>query len=235
MDEPGRELMIVPKSSAPAGSGEHGRLFAEKIAFDLTPVENLQTPSLSTQHIETVQKWNQVAGDFAGGNIDKSTSYFGGVTAMTRLIRQYSEEQSQNQQVKTIIGALEHYMSQVADEDIRSLEVKLTAANRTEQIATARKRKHEAVQFLMRHESSPAAHKIISFLLAKLQVSYENQVMPLINSGADRIAIDGAIQASVLDPAWSFLESNPLDIDHRLLTGFLYFLGGNCHIRWDPC
>ena len=187
--------------------------------------------------VQASQQANTVTGDMAGGNIDKSTNYFGAtnLTAMTRCIQEYAIEKAQDVQVKSFIAALEHYMCQAVEGDIRDLEEKLAAADRKDQLVAARLRKHQASQFVLRHQSSPAAQKIISFLLAKILTCYENKVLPLVNAKASRVDIDSAIQTHVIESAWDFLESNPLSIDHRMLTGFLYFLGGNCHLRWDPC
>jgi hypothetical protein len=180
---------------------------------------------------------NTVGGDNAGGNLTKIVNNYGAaqLTGMARLIAEYSLEKSSDKQLQAMIETLEHYVSVSPEGDVRGLEVKLDAAGRTGDLAVARRRKHEAAQFVMKHQSSPSAQKILSHLLGKLLTSFEHKVVPLINASAPRHVIDAAIHEQVIEPAWLFLESNPLSIDHRLLTGFLYFLGGNCHLRWDPC
>lgn len=203
------------------------------------PADLFILPSaVSHQQIDASQTGNQVAGDLAGGNIDKRVTYVNAavqLTAMTRVIQDFALERAHDARLNSVIANLEHYLNATTNGDVRGLDEKLTSAGRAAQLHNARIRKHEATQFILRHQSSIAAQKIISFLLGKLLTAFENHVSPLINSSASHAQIDSAIQVHVLDAAWSFLETNPLEIDHRLLTGLLYFLGGNCHIRWDPC
>lgn len=193
--------------------------------------------AVSHQRIDAAQTGNNVTGDLAGGNIDKRTYVSAAVqlTAMTRVIQEFAHERAQDARLNSVIANLEHYLNATTTGDVRGLDEKLTSAGRASQLQTARIRKHEATQFILRHQSSIAAQKIIGFLLGKLLTAFENHVSPLINASAPPAQIDSAIQVHVLDAAWTFLESNPLEVDHRLLTGLLYFLGGNCHIRWDPC
>lgn len=190
------------------------------------------------QKIDAEQTGNYVTGDLAAGNIDKRVTYVSTavqLTAMTRVIQEFALERAQDARLNSVIANLEHYLNATTNGDIRGLDEKLNSAGRASQLQNARIRKHEATQFILRYQSSVAAQKIISFLLGKLLTAFENHVSPLINASAPSTQIDHAIQIHVLDAAWTFLESNPLEIDHRLLTGLLYFLGGNCHIRWDPC
>lgn len=193
-------------------------------------------PDMSRQKIELAQTGNHVSGDLAG-SIDKRVTYNAAMqlTAMTRVIQEFALEKAQDARLNSVIANLEHYLNATTSGDVRGLDDKLSSAGRGSQLPNARIRKHEATQFILRNQSSIAAQKIISFLLGKLLTAFENNVSPLINAGATSAQIDHAVQVHVLDAAWTFLESNPLEIDHRLLGGLLYFLGGNCHIRWDPC
>ena len=179
-----------------------------------------------------MQVGNDVTGDMAGRDIIKTV--IPALTGMGRLINEFGAESGQREKLTKLIGQLEHYYDSRANEDVRGLEEKLSAADRKDLLSSARKSKQYASQFVMKHQSSLAAQKIISHLLAKLLSDFNHVVVPLIQSGASRPAVDSAIK-SVMDDGWAFLESNPLEIDHRLLEGFLYFLGGNCHLRWDPC
>lgn len=175
---------------------------------------------------------NHVGGDQAGRDIVKN--YLPVLTGMSRLIKEYGDEQEQAPQITAFIQALQHYYGSATEGDVRGLDEKLTAAGRLDQLSFARRAKHNAAQFVLKHQTSLAAQKIITHLFAKLFTEYQNKVVPLIQANAERVTIDTAIQ-QVIDSGWIFLEENPLDIDYGLLQGLLYFLGGNCHIRWDPC
>jgi hypothetical protein len=43
------------------------------------------------------------------------------------------------------------------------------------------------------------------------------------------------ISEKVLAPTNAMLGENDLQITSIDVLGLLYFLGGNCHIRWDKC
>lgn len=175
---------------------------------------------------------NHVGGDQAGRDIVKN--YLPTLTGMSRLIKEYGDEQGQVPQIAAFIQKLQHYYGAATEGDVRGLDDKLTAADRQDQMAYARRAKHNAAQFVLKHQSSLAAQKIITHLFSKLFTEFQNKVTPLIQTKTPRVTVDAAIQ-QVIDSGWLFLEENPLDIDYELLQGLLYFLGGNCHIRWDPC
>jgi hypothetical protein len=174
---------------------------------------------------------NSVAGDQAGRDIVKN--YLPVLTGMSRLIQEYGDEQGQAPKITAFIQKLQHFYGVATEGDVRGLDEKLSAAGRQDQLQFARRAKHEAAQFVLKHQSSLAAQKIITHVFAKIFTEYQNTVVPLIQANADRLIVDKAIQ-QVLDAGWLFLETNPLDIDLGLLHGLLYFLGGNCHLRWDP-
>lgn len=175
---------------------------------------------------------NSVGGDQAGRDIVKN--YLPTLTGMSRLIKEYGDEQGQAPQIDAFIQKLQHYYGVATEGDVRGLDEKLNSANRLDQLTYARRAKHNAAQFVLKHQSSLAAQKIITHLFSKLFTEFQNKVVPLVQANAPRVSVDEAIQ-HVIDSGWLFLEENPLDIDYELLQGLLYFLGGNCHIRWDPC
>lgn len=175
---------------------------------------------------------NRVGRDQAGRDI--INNYQPVLTGMSRLIKEYGDEQGQTPQITAFIQQLQHYYGAVTEGDVRGLDEKLTAAGRLDQLSLARKAKHDAAQFVLKHQTSLVAQKIITHVFAKLFTEYQNKVVPLIQAKAERVVIDAAI-LQVIDSGWLFLEANPLDIDYNLLQGLLYFLGGNCHLRWDPC
>lgn len=180
----------------------------------------------------TTQIGNTAAGDLAGRDIVKNV--LPALTGMGRLIREYASEGDQSARLAKLIQQLEHYYSTATDGDVRGLDEKLSAAGRRDQLFAAMQGKQYAAQFVLKHQSSLAAQQILRHLLAKLLADFQYVVTPLIQENAARKEVDAAIR-EVMDSAWRFLEDNPLDVDYRLLAGFLYFLGGNCHLRWDPC
>jgi hypothetical protein len=129
---------------------------------------------------------------------------------------------------------LEHYLSAKTDGDVRGLEEKLSSSDRIDQLDAAVRMKERATKSIMRHQTSRTAQRIYTILLDELHTSFILMVAPLIQAGADRAAVDYQIQ-DVVDKLKGWLGENFLELTVKDLLGLLYFLGGNCHIRWDKC
>lgn len=129
---------------------------------------------------------------------------------------------------------LEHYFGTNVDVDVRGLEAKLRESGRQDQIGSAKQLKERATMALMRQQTSRTAQRIYTIILSELHTKFELIVTPAIQSDASRADVDFRISA-ILDTTRMMLGANVLEITVRDLFGLLYFLGGNCHIRWDKC
>jgi hypothetical protein len=171
----------------------------------------------------------------AGRDVNKTIVYPQARTLMAVLVEKFKAEGSTDKVLTSLIEKLEHFFSKETTTDVRGLEEKLTVAERTDLLSEALQRKERAYKLIMRNQSSPTAQIIFAFVLAELVVSFEQTVRPLIQAKAQRSEIDKAILTDVLNPTLKSLEENPLELDKMDIQGLLYFLGGNCHVRWDPC
>lgn len=184
----------------------------------------------------TNQLGNKVGGDNAGRDVIKTENHFHhGRTPMTSLIEQYKSEVDSDKKMSALIEKLEHFFSNTATADIRGLEEKLLASGRNDLLQEALARKQAANKLIMRNQGSKSAQMIFSYVLAEIIVNFEQAVRPLIQNGADRAKVDKAILDNVIAPAHLALEENPLMLDKLDIQSLMYFLGGNCHIRWDSC
>jgi hypothetical protein len=184
----------------------------------------------------STQIGNKAEGDFAGRDIHKTTTVYAQArTPMAGLVEKFKAETTADQVLTSLIEKLEHYFSKETTTDVRGLEEKLTVAERSDLLAEAMQRKERAYKLIMRNQSSPTAQIIFAFILAEIVVSFEQAVRPLIQAKAPRTEIDKAILTEVINPAVAALEENPLQLNKLDIQGLLYFLGGNCHVRWDPC
>jgi hypothetical protein len=87
----------------------------------------------------------------------------------------------------------------------------------------------------MRLQTSPIAQDIITLVLSQIYSNFILQVTPAIESGESRQVVDALISDKVISPAMQMLGENDLMITNEDILGLLFFLGGNCHIRWDKC
>lgn len=180
----------------------------------------------------TNQIANKAARDIAGRDIIHGAQQR---TPMTTLIEQFRAEAASDQKFSCLIEKLEHHFSNSVSADIRNLQEKLTCSGREDLLKDALAKKEAAYKLIMRNQGSKSAQMIFAYVLAEIVVNFEQAVRPLVQEGAVRSVVDKAILDHVITPSCQALEDNPLMLDKLDIQGFLYFLGGNCHIRWDQC
>ena len=125
-------------------------------------------------------------------------------------------------------------MSAATDGDVRGLEAKLRDSGRLEQLQSAAALKERAFKSIMKHQTSRTAQRIYTIVLSELHASFTLIVTPVIQDGAERAEVDQCINA-ILQATKNMLGENLLEFDVMDLLALLYYLGGNCHIRWDKC
>lgn len=132
----------------------------------------------------------------------------------------------------TFSHKLQHYMSMPTDGDVRGLEEKLRDSGRLDMLHFAMGEKERAYKLVMKYQSSRSAQRVYTILLDELHTIYMLTVTPIIEGGGDRIAIDSSISRA-LQAVKSMLGENFMEFTVKDLLGLLFFLAGNCHIRWD--
>lgn len=129
---------------------------------------------------------------------------------------------------------LEHYMSALTDGDVRGLEAKLRESGREDLLHMALVLKERAYKSIMKYQTSRTAQRVFTIILGDLHSKFILTVTPVIQQGAGRVAVDRCVDA-IIQATGEFLGENVLEFDAMDLQGLLYYLGGNCHIRWDKC
>lgn len=119
--------------------------------------------------------------------------------------------------------------------DVRGLEDKLAASGRTDLLTDAAELKQRAAKLIMRWQTSPVTQDVITHVLSKIHQAFMFHVRPAVEAGATRPEVDKLIAERVIEPTSTMLGDNDLGITMMDIAGLLFFLGGNCHIRWDKC
>ncbi|WP_133820774.1 ABC-three component system protein [Tahibacter aquaticus] len=152
---------------------------------------------------------------------------------MQKLNQQLSENGKGELSNGYLIPELHHYLS-AASVDVRGLEEKLAAAGRSDLLTFAMVCKEKAAKLIMVHQMSLTAQKILTIVLSDIYVKFFHVVWPAILEDATRTEVDMKISA-ILDECVASLDQNAMELTMADVAGLLYFLGGNCHIRWDKC
>ena len=69
-------------------------------------------------------------------------------------------------------------------------------------------------------------------MLAEVYSRFHLAIAPMIAADAELGAINKAVQHEIIEPIQQMLEENVLELYADEINGMLYFLTGNCHIRW---
>lgn len=167
----------------------------------------------------------------AGGDINKTIIVPTDNTYLGDLYKRLQAEIDGNAQVRELIENLEHYTSRIPGDTI-GLEAKLTGGQRTDLLNFATRTKELFSKKLLKYQFFESAQKIYLFLLAQVYTRYHNNVYPLIQSNQPPATVNQAIQSQIIDPIEKMLGKNMLDLCSDEINGILYFLTGNCHIKW---
>jgi len=167
----------------------------------------------------------------AGGDINKTIVVPTDSKYLAELYKRLQAEIEGNAQVRELIEDLEHYASRIPG-DVIGLEAKLTNGQRTDLLDFAARTKERFSKKLLKYQFFESAQKIYLFLLAEVYTRYRNTVYPLIQSNQPPAAVTQAIQGQIIDPIEKMLGQNMLDMCSDEINGILYFLTGNCHIKW---
>lgn len=183
---------------------------------------------------------NTAGGHIAGGNITTTTNIT--VSAppsglMTTLIAKYREEVRNDAVMTDICEKLQHYLNTVdGSNPVVGLQQKLSDAKRDDYARRAMRLKEMFAKRVQQNALSEAAQRIFAFALAALYRRFVASIPPIVQANAPNHVIDKTLTDAVIQPTVVDLLENPLFIDSDDLEGMIYFLTGNCHIRWDtPC
>lgn len=183
---------------------------------------------------ESIQENNTVYGDQANRDINKNSVILitSPSTAITELNYKYISESSEDRGLQEYIDELNHLTMRLPYAK-KDLATKLTEGDRLDEVDGALFSKERITKKILMLSQSATAQQILAFALGKVKQSFRLKVYPIIKSGNNLSAVNRAIYDDVLNPAFIFLEVNPLNLSEEDIYAMIYFLSGNCHIDWS--
>lgn len=181
---------------------------------------------------KTTQQGNTANGDIVAR--DKTEHHHAEVTPthMSVLIRKFKEEADTDTKAEVMIEKLRHYSVNVDDGSVIGLKAKLEEAGLAHLHDRAARNKEAYFKKLMKHTFSEAAQTIHAAALAKTHARFEAYVTPKLAAGASDEEVLAQLHEKVVEPVETLLEDNILDLYTDEVNGMVYFLTGNCHLRW---
>ncbi|KHF78454.1 hypothetical protein PJ15_1513 [Acinetobacter sp. neg1] len=116
--------------------------------------------------------------------------------------------------------------------EMKTLEQKLIEADREELVEDALELKEDTVKFITMYEASNASRYILVHILSTIATKHKAYVIPAIKMKKPRDAIDAIIDNMVIENALSILDGTGKSITTERMYGLMYYLAGNCHIKW---
>lgn len=176
-----------------------------------------------------------VGGDNAGGDIHKTVQILPTPeSALRNIISKYQAEQLSDDSFKGFIDRLQHYINDKAG-PVKGLEEKLAEANRVDYLEHATDMKLQFTKKLYKHQFSEAAQEVFAHVLGYIYVMFVNKVKPILKvnlpEGEKNERVDAELSSLVLS-IYTDLSVCSLSVTMPEVQGMLYFLTGNCHIRW---
>lgn len=177
-------------------------------------------------------------GDMAGRDINKSTFNigrvsFGGKSQLQLLYEKLEEEKEDTTEITEMIEELQHFRNYAQNEKVIGLEKKLENGNRIKYLNFAERSKEKFTKKLLKNEHSETAQEIYAFLLAKVYRRFENHIYPRLSEGHPEEFINQLIDEFIINPMEDLLGNNLLRLYEDEISGMIYFLMGNCHIKWS--
>jgi hypothetical protein len=116
--------------------------------------------------------------------------------------------------------------------DVEGVKAKLGKAGYDNLLGFALMTKEMFVKKLTEFQFSRSAQEMQCLLLAEVYTRFHYCVWPALCAGEDQKKVMSLVQTHIINPVSEILGENVLNIYADELTGMLYFLTGNCHIRW---
>ena len=151
---------------------------------------------------------------------------------MIELIKRFKAESNSDEKINKIVENLNHYSTNLDEETVYDLEYKLNAGNRGFEFNRAVLLKERITKKIKLNENSEAAQEIYAYLLSQICSDFHLHIYPLLKTHTIS-QINLLIDEKVIKPAVFILGENVLKLLKEDINGMIYFLTGNCHIKWE--
>lgn len=150
---------------------------------------------------------------------------------MQDLISKFKEDEKNNCRITDIIDNLNHYNVNIDDDQVFDLKYKLEAGGRSSEYKRAALLKERIAKKIKLNEQSEAAQEIYAYVLSQICSDFHLYIAPHLSENTIP-NINILIDEKVIKPAMETLGENVLRLLKDDINGMVYFLTGNCHIKW---
>ena len=178
---------------------------------------------------------SSVGGKFVGRD-DKSlnfTSQYSASAYLDDLYNKFEKEVSENSELRALCEELSFLNTRVQNETVIGLEAKLIAGNKAAIVDYALELKERFYMKLMKKSQySQVAQDINIHILSKIKRTFIMEVFTLICEGATEREVNMVIAERIIEPVKAELGVNLFKYTEEDIMGMIFYLTGNCHIKW---
>lgn len=171
-------------------------------------------------------------GDFAGRDLTKMQVTFS-VGNLKELYKRFEEERRNNVLFNEVLEDLDVFQRQKSNEVVVGLEAKLKAGKKTDElIEMAMELKEAYSKKLEKNKFFESAQRINAYLLGYARTQFVANVYPAIKEESNDEKVNMLMNQYVIQPMLAMLEGDTFGFTPQDIYGILYFLTGNCFIKW---
>ena len=150
------------------------------------------------------------------------------------LYEKFQKEMDADPSLKEICKELDYFTSQVENDEMIGLENKLLAATKPPMIILYAKYTKEKFhkKLMLTSQYSSVAQDINVYILSKIHRSFMMEIYTLICNNESESRIQAVIAERIINPVKAELGLNLFKYDEDDIMGMIFFLTGNCHIKW---
>lgn len=186
---------------------------------------------MAPQKSIVIQTGNKAARDVIGGDQWNVNLPAPSIAALTVLLEKLSKEQENDERAKEVIAELLRFQEPKEPTPI-GLEKKLADGGRSHHIEFALEAKECFVKKLAKNTLFESAQEIHVFVLGRIYTVFRTHIATLISQGASLDVVDAAVRTLIIEPLVAELQETSFRYYDEEVYGMLFYLTGNCYIRW---
>jgi len=191
---------------------------------------------MNDNNTKNIVESTSIGRDYIGRD-DNSTNIINKVnsnsTYLNNLYERFEKEKIENPEFKELCEELDYFNS-IIDGDVIGLEEKLQQGGKEKILFYALDVKDRFHRKLMKtSQYSMIAQDINVYLLSKVRSSFMREIYSLIINNASDEKINLMITERIIKPVQADLGINLFGYNEDDIMGMIFFLTGNCHLKWN--
>lgn len=141
---------------------------------------------------------------------------------------------SSDQVINGYFSELEMYTRQKTTAEIKGLNEKFKDAGLEAYLEHATGCKEKFVRHLLENMYSLSYQRMLSLLIDEAICEFQHTIYPLIDANASPTQVMEAVRLRIFDHFFDATTDVCSDFNRSQIEGLVYYVTGNCYLRWGP-